>query len=130
MANEIQVQIQMGCANGDFYMPPLGRPQSIDQAVAGGGAPGEVVVGTAEVDVDLSAFTTPGYAYLRNMGETGTGTTTPVVTYGPKSAGSMVGFGELKEGEEACLRLTSSSPTLRLVGNEHDIRVQIVILED
>ena len=131
MSNEITLQIQLSCRNGEFYQPPLGTPQQIDQANAGGGYPGFVVVGLSQVEVDLSTFTKPGYAYIKLIGEYGTGTGSPVVTYGPKSGGNLVPFGECKEGEEGCFRLTGQyTPTLMLKSTEPDSRVQLVILED
>ena len=129
MSNEIQVSISLTCRNGDLYIPPLGVPQTIDQTNKGGGLPGYLVVGTAEEDVTLTDLTKPGYMFIKNMGSRGTGTGTPTVTYGPKSE-TMVAFGELGVGEEACLRLVGTSPTLTLKSSEANTGVQIVVLED
>ena len=131
MANEIQQTVLLSCTNGDFNQPQLGTPQSINQSTPGGGAPGYLSVGVAEVDIDLSGFNTPGVLYIKNIGEYGTGTGPPVITYGPKSGGSLIEFGDLKEGEEASFRLTGEyTPTLTLISTELDTRVQLVILED
>lgn len=130
MSNEISVQIQLSCTNGDLHIPSLGVPQNIDQANKGGGLPGYVVVGTSEVDIDLSALTKPGYLFIKNLGNNGTGTGSPTVTFGPNSGGNMVAFGELKSGEESCLRLVGTSPTLTLLSDDADTGVQLCILED
>ena len=129
MTNEISVQIQMSCTNGNFRIPPMGTPQTIDQALAGGGNPGFVLVGTAEEDISLADLTTPGYVYIKNIGVTGSDSQEPVVTFGPKS-GTMVAFGDLKIGEEACFRLTATSPTLTIKSSIDATGVQIVVLED
>lgn len=135
MANEIQVQIKLGCTNGNFVLPELGSPHSINQNHAGqrpGGGPGYVIVGTTKVSVDLSGFTKPGYLYMRNLGYLGTGTNgDPVITWGPESGGNLVPCGDLKVAEEGCFRLTSIySPTLAFISTEDDSVVQLVILED
>ena len=131
MSNEINVFCQMSCENGNLKVPPFGSNQSIDQSRANGGGPGHIVVGTAEEDVDLSDFTTPGRFWIRNNGYTGTGADgTPYITFGPKSDGSLIGFNELKEGEEAMGRFTRTNPTLRIKSSMADTSVQIVILDD
>jgi hypothetical protein len=129
MSNEIQVTIQLSCAKGEFYQPALGTPQSVDQNGLGGGNPGFINVGASEEDVSLGDLTTPGYCYIKNLGPL-TGTAQPVITFGPKSGGAMVGFCSLKTGEEACFRLTDTTPTLRIVSDIANTGVQIVILED
>ena len=131
MSGEIQQTILISCTNGNFDQPHLGTPLQIDQNNVGGGAPGFVTVGTSEVDVDLSGFTKPGIVYVRCVGEYGTGTGSPVVSYGPKSGGTFYPFADLKEGEEGSLRLTGEyTPTLTLISTELETVVQLVILED
>lgn len=130
MSDEIYAVNQLQCRNGNLVIPLYGDGQSIDQSRANGGGPGHIIVGTAEEDVDLSDFTTPGRVWIKNNGYTGTGTDgTPYVTFGPKS-GTMVAFAELKEGEEAGFRFTRTSPTLTIKSSMEDTSVQIVILDD
>ena len=128
MSNEISIQIQMSCTKGEFNIPPMGTPQSIDQTGEGGGCPGYMNIGTSEEDISLAELTTPGYVYIKNIGALGTDTAA-VVTYGPKS-GTMVAFGELREGEEACFRLTTDTPTFTIKSSVANTGVQVVILED
>lgn len=130
MSNEIQVQILLSCTHGEFKFPQVGTPQSIDQNGIGGGCPGFIIVGVAEEDISLADLTTPGYVYIKNLGETGTGTNLPKITYGPKSGGNLIPFGELQVGEEACFRLTSTSPTFTIKSDSDSTGVQIYILED
>ena len=136
MSNEIQVTIQLTCTNGDLYIPSLGVPQQVDQTNKGGGLPGYKVIGLAEESIDLTDLTVPGYVFMKNMGSTGVGTGTPTLKYGPQAYEdtgtglSMIPFGELKPGEEACFRLTTDNPTLILVSDEEDTGVQLCILED
>ena len=86
-------------------IPQLGDPHSIDQATAGGGAPGYVIVGTTKVQVSLATFTKPGILYARNLGYLGTGTNgDPVITWGPVSGGNLIPCGDMKYGEEMCWR--------------------------
>ena len=131
MSNEIQVTALLSCVNDDLNISSWGVPKSIDQAIKGGGLPGYLVVGTAEEDVDLSDLHRPGYAFIKNLGNVGTGTGGPTITYGPKSGGNLIPFGDLKEGEEAIFRLTQTyTPTLRIVSDDEETAVQLVILED
>ena len=131
MANEIQQIILLSCDNGDFHFPQVGRPNSIDQAVASGGYPGHITVSLKQVNVDLSKFIKPGILYMRNMGEYGTGTGSPTVTFGPTSGGVLIPLSDMKEGEEASFRLTGLyTPTLAFKSTELDTGVQLYILED
>jgi hypothetical protein len=131
MSNEIQVTIQLSCYNGNFTLPPIGTPQSIDQNGLGGGCPGYMTIGTSEENVGLSELTTPGYVYIKNLGTLGTGTDAgPTIKFGPNVADMLVEFCELKSGEEALFRITSNSPTFRIKSTEDETGVQIIILED
>lgn len=130
MSNEIQVQTVLSCSNGNFVFPPIGSPHSIDQANAGGGLPGFLIVDTAEEDITLTDLTTPGYLYIKNIGITGSDSAEPYITFGPKSSGSLVPFCELKIGEEACFRLTRTSATFRIKSSADSTGVQLCILED
>lgn len=131
MANEIEVVALLRCTNGDFVVPQLGTPFYIDQQVAGGNIPGMVNVGLSIVEVDLSDLTSPGQAWIKNVGEHGTGTGSPIVTYGPMSGVNLIPFGELREGDQALFRLTSVyTPRIGLISTEHDTKVQLSILEN
>ena len=128
MSKEIQVQIGLQCKNGEFTLPRMGGGHSIDQTVVGGGLPGYLLVGTSEEDITLTDLTKPGYMYIKNCGVLGSVTNDCILTYGPKS-GTMVAFGELKIGEEACLRL-ADGVTLRMKSTDIETQVQLIILED
>lgn len=129
MSNEISVQIQLSCLNGEFKLPVYGTPHSLDQNGIGGGGPGYLLVGTGEEDIALTDLTTPGYLYIKNIGPL-SGTSQPIITFGPKSGGSLIPFCDLKTGEEACFRLTGTSPTLRIKSDTADTQVQAIVLED
>lgn len=129
MANEIQTRTGLACTNTNFTLPEHGTAQSHDQTGKGGGSPGHIIVGTAEEDVSLAEFTTAGWLYIRCMGVTGTGTPTPVVTWGPKSGGSLIPMGDLAPGEDAVFKMTETTPTLRIKSTDDDTLVQLVILE-
>ena len=127
MADEITVLAAISCLNGNFRLPQIGSEQlTFDQAAQGGGVPGTVEIGTSEEDVDVSALTTEGWLWMRNLDDTN------YVDWGPSSGGTspvMVAIGRMEAGESALFRL-KPEVTLRMKANVAACVVQILVLED
>lgn len=79
---------------------------------------------SAEADVDLTGVTTPGVIFLKNTDAAN------YITFGPKSGGNMIGFGEVKAGERFPWRLTRTSPTLRWRAHTADCKVEVRLYPD
>lgn len=125
MANEITIQSSISCANGNFKLTLNNGQFRVNQSVAGGGSPGTVTVAFASATtISLADMTKPGFVWIKNLDATN------YVTYGPDSGGSMVGFGELKAGEETILRLSRTTPTVKMQANTAACEVQIHAFED
>lgn len=124
MAEEILINCNIKV--DQLKIPEIGvKNIKYDQTALGGPYPGYITVGfAAEEDVSLAELSTPGFCFMRNLDSSN------FVTYGPKSAGSMVAFGELKAGEPTLLRLTRTSPTLRMQADTGDVKLQILVIED
>ena len=123
MANEIKVTASMSCTNGNLILPTVGgSQQNITQTTLGGGGPGYLSIGTAEEDVAFTDVGTLGWVWMKNLDATN------YITFGPKSAGSMVVFGRLKPGESIVMRLEPGI-TLRMLANTAACKLQIHGLE-
>lgn len=121
MANEITVGLSMNVSNGYFVDQFQPGTIQITQAAIGGHSP-IVIVGTSEEDLGTGDISTLGLCALRNLD------TTNYVTYGPKSAGSMVALGRIKAGEVAFFRFEPGI-TLRWIANTSSVKIQVKLLE-
>ena len=122
MADEITTVLRVTVENGNYKQTVDYGTTKDDQAAQGGGVPGTVSVGTSEEDMTFGDRSTPGVVVLRNLD------TTNFVTYGPKSAGSMVAFGRINAGEVARLRL-ASAVTWRWQADTATVKVQVDAFE-
>ena len=122
MADEIRVFMKVTLTNGylknDFESGQL----AIDQATQGLHAT-VVSVGTSEEDMPVGDVATPGVLCIRNLDATN------YITYGPKSAGSMVAVGRLEPGDAALLRLDPAA-TIRWIANTAACKIQMALHED
>lgn len=127
MADEIRVKASIKVENGEFQFPEIGRSEvRVDQAAEGGGVPGTLSIGTSEEDVDLSALTTEGWLWMKNLD------TTNHVQWGASTGGtfpSMVTIGRLEAGEPALFRMEPGA-TLRMKANSSACLVYIGAMED
>jgi hypothetical protein len=126
MAEEIKAFIGLSAAKDNFTFPKVGGGQeAFTMTGVGGGVPGTVSIPTTAggTVVDLSALTTPGWAYFKNLDDTN------YVQHGPESGGAMVAYGRLEAGEPAGLRL-DPGVTVRMLANTAACLVQILVLED
>jgi hypothetical protein len=136
MSDEIKVQASIQVDNGNFKFPKVGVAQiKIDQATAGGGNPGTILVGLTETELDLSELEALGWVYLKNLDASNS------VVWGPKSEnlgsgsegslddGYMTSCGMMKAGEPALFRLDPDATlTLRAIGSP--CRVLVAAFED
>jgi len=125
MSGEIKVNASLEVTNGNFKLPKLGAsPQSIDQAVAGGGNPGMIVAVTAAggTDIPSTGLTNVGWTFIRNMDLTNN------VEYGPYVAATLHSFGLLKPGEAAVLRI-KPGVAWHVIALVASCRVQVVQVE-
>lgn len=123
MADEITVSSSLIVDNGSFDPAWSTGSQSVDQAAAGGGAPGFVNIGTSEEAISFGDVSTPGWAFIRNIDATN------YVDIGPDSGGSMVAACRLKPGEGFAIRLHPSS-TWRGQANTAAVDLVFAVLED
>jgi hypothetical protein len=68
MANEITVNVSVGCNNGSFRQPTLGGQFQADQTTARGGSPGLVEVTNTGVDVNFGDVV-PGWVFVKNLSD-------------------------------------------------------------
>lgn len=126
MANEIKVTAALECTKGSFKFPRAGAAQvSFDQAAAGGGVPGIVVVTNAAqgVAVSFTGLSTKGWLRMENIDDTA------VVEWGPDDGGNLIEMGSMEPGEPALFRLQSGA-TLRLRSSIASSKVVVTALED
>ncbi len=122
MSDEITVTAALRCSNGDFRLDVNPGSVQIDQAIAAGGNPGTVSIGTVDTAISFTGLTTPGYVWMRNLDGTN------YVDIGPDSGGTMVPCLRLKAGEVALFRL-SAGVTLKGKAHTAACLVQIHALD-
>ncbi len=66
MANEITVNVSLGCSHGSFRQPTLGGQFQADQTTPRGGSPGVIQVTSTGVDVDFGDVV-PGWVFIKNL---------------------------------------------------------------
>ena len=119
MANEISIDARMSCKNGSLQLSIVPGGRTVNQAVARGGNPGTVSVGTAEQVLTFGDLTTPGYCLMQNLDATN------YVAVGPTSSGAMVAALRLLAGEYALLRL---APAAVYRAKAHTAAVNLLIV--
>lgn len=125
MANEIKVTSGLEVENESFRTGQLGgRLLQFDQTGQGGGVPGLIEATTAGVDADLSALTTPGWAYFRNLDDTN------FVQIGHWSGSTFYPFAKMKPGEPAGPIRLDPALTLRFKADTANCLVQACVMED
>lgn len=122
MANELTINLYASITNGNFKAVFDANGQSITQTTLGGHAPVWIVGNGAEEDLAVGDVSTLGWLFMRNLDSTN------YVTYGPKSAGSMVALGRIKAGETVAMRL-EPGVTVRAQANTASVKVQVLLLE-
>lgn len=120
MANEINIQISASLVNGGL-VDNVAAVKQISQATQ---EKFDRVFTVATSDGALTiSLTTLGVAFLTNLDATN------FVTYGPESAGAMIGLGKLKPGETHALRLKPGI-TLRMQADTASCRVGVKVWSD
>lgn len=121
MANEISVQFSGTVSNGnlfDKFGPETGQ-FNLNQATAGGPAPGFVTIGTSEEDISFGDLATPTLVVITNLD------TTNFVKYGPKNASNALqDFGKILAGKTNFITL-DSGVTLRMQADTANVNVVI-----
>lgn len=123
MANEITIDARLYVANGGYITEDKTTRLLVTQSAIGAHAPVVTVGNGAEEDLAIGDISTLGWIKLTNLDATN------YVTYGPKSAGSMVAFGRIKAGETALFRLEPGI-TLRWQANTASVKVKVTLLEN
>jgi hypothetical protein len=122
MAGTIRILPSVIVENGDFES--RFTPGQLSFVQTGLGSHETVVkVGTAEEDMPIGDISTEGWLILQNLHATA------IVTWGPKSGGSMVAMGTLEPGEIALFRM-SSAATLRWASSVNNSEVLMQLYED
>ena len=117
MAGTIISSLTMAIVNGVLSEDRNIGPVTIVQTTQGGGNPGTVTVTTSEGDITIG-LTTPGNIIIENLDSAN------FVTYGPKSAGSMILFGKILAGDWHKMYL-GASVTLRMKADTASVKLRI-----
>ena len=120
MSDEIKVQIQVTCRNGNLRYSFAPGQKSINQAAVGGPTPGYVTIGTTEETVTFGELGTAGWLMMQNLDPTN------YVQWGPATG---VYVGRMEAGEPAAFRIEPGT-TLYMKANTAACKVLVECLED
>lgn len=118
MANEHTIKVSLATENGNYSRKQETQSYQADQTNPGGGVPGTIIVGTSEVDVDLSALTTPGFCTIKNLSSTAT------IQFGPKDT-TLTNFAKLRPSGPPAFFEFDAGVTLRMISDEASTRVEV-----
>jgi len=121
MANEISVQILMSLNNGSL-VDSFSKLINVDQTAAAMVKNVQGIGFATHAALDMGSLTTAGYAVFQNLDDTN------YVEVGVDGAGTFYPLIKLEAGEQACLRLTTSSPYAQ--ANTAAVDLLYVIYED
>lgn len=121
MSAEITVIAGLQCRNGDFQLLINAAQLQADQAVAGGGNPGTIVVETSAAAIPFTGLTSPGWIWMRNLDDTN------FVEVGPDDDGTFVPCITLLPGEVALFRFAGG--TLKARADTAPCRLHVQALE-
>lgn len=126
MADELTIyaEIKANHSDGAYKNGGWGKQQfQADQTNPGDG-PGLIYVGTSDLAVDLSGFTAPGWAKIRNLSDSA------LVTWGTDDGGGVLDpTGEIPAGMPTVFYFPTTSPTLVLKSDTASTPVEVRIFE-